>query len=227
MKTEKVVGILGGMGPFATLDFFKLIVQYTPAQKDWEHLRILIDNNVKIPSRTRAVLYNEQSPVPYMIKSINNLAKIGADFVVVPCNSAHYFYKEVLPYIAIPWISIIEVTSKKIISMGKNSPLIIGGFVTTNKRLYNEFIPDAVYLADEGNRFIEKLIEEIKLTSTLSQQSKKAFRKLLEDKKNSMDCIVLACTELPIVYTEEKIYGFSAINSSKEYACEVVRYARE
>ena len=92
---EKVVGILGGMGPFATVDFYKQILLATHAKKDWEHLRILIDSNVKIPSRTRAILYGEESPAPAMVKSINNLTRIGADFVVVPCNSAHYFYKEV------------------------------------------------------------------------------------------------------------------------------------
>lgn len=227
MKKEKVVGILGGMGPFATVDFFKQIVELTPAKKDWEHLRILIDNNVKIPSRTRAVQYNEESPVPAMIESINCLSDIGADFVVTPCNSAHYFYKEVSPKIKIPWLSIIETTSNKIKNMGKKQPLILGGFVTTNKQLYSEYIPDAVYLADDENRIIEGMIEEIKLKSALSNESKNTLKMILSNEKENIDCIVLACTELSIVYTSESLYGIDVVNSSLEYSKEVIRYARQ
>lgn len=226
MKKEKVVGILGGMGPFATADFFRLIIQNTPAKKDWEHLRILIDNNVKIPSRTRAVLYNEESPAASMIESINGLACIGADFVVVPCNSAHYFYKDVTPHIKIPWLSIIEITSKRITTMGKKHPLILGGFATTYKRLYSEYIPEAVYLSDIENRIVEEMIEEIKLTSALSAKLRKTLKEILENNKQTVDCAVIACTELPLVYNENNLYGVDLINSSLEYAKEVIRYAQ-
>lgn len=227
MKKDKVVGILGGMGPFATVDFFRQIVDLTPAKKDWEHLRILIDNNVKIPSRTRAVLYNEESPVTGMIESINGLADIGADFVVVPCNSAHYFYDEVVTNIKIPWLSIIEVTSNKVKNMGKHRPLILGGHVTTNKRLYNKFVPDPVYLSAEENRIIEGMIEEIKLTSKLSDESRNKLKMIISKEKENIDCVVLACTELPIVYTGEDMYSLEVVNSSLEYAKEVIRYARQ
>ena len=226
MGTEKIVGILGGMGPFATADFFKLIIQNTPAQKDWEHLRILMDNNVKIPSRTRAVLYNEESPVAQMVESINNLARIGADFIVVPCNSAHYFYEEVSNLINIPWLSIIDVTARKISQIGKKRPLILGGFATTQNRLYSKHIPEALYLSGDERSFVEQIIEEIKLTSNLCERSKSRLKSLLHGKRKSIDSVVLACTELPIIFNQDIIYGFKCINSSQEYACEVVRYAR-
>ena len=77
MKEQKTIGILGGMGPYATVYFYKQILDSTPVKKDWDHFRILIDSNVKIPSRTRAVLYNETSPVPDLINSINDLQPFG------------------------------------------------------------------------------------------------------------------------------------------------------
>lgn len=226
MKKEKVVGILGGMGPFATVDFFRQIVEHTHAKKDWEHLRILIDNNVKIPSRTRAVLYNEESPVPGMIDSINGLAFIGADFAVLPCNSAHYFYDEVVPNIKIPWLNIIEITSNKIKANSRLRPLILGGHVTTNFRLYSKFIPNAVYLEDDENRTIESMIEEIKLTSTLSDGSKNKLKTILMEMKKSIDCVVLACTEFPIVFNDEELYGVNVINSSLEYVKKIIEFAK-
>lgn len=226
MNKEKVVGILGGMGPFATVDFFKQILDLTPAQKDWEHLRLIIDNNVKIPSRTRAVLYNEESPVPQMIASINNLAKIGADFVVIPCNSAHYFYEQVSPFINIPWLNIIQIASQKVITMGKKRPLILGGYVTSSKRLYSGYLPAAVYPSAEENKVVEVVIEEIKLTSTLSKEAHVVFNDLLESKMQEIDCVLLACTELPIIYHKKMLCGIEVVNSTFEYAKAVVKYAK-
>lgn len=225
MKREKIVGILGGMGPFATVDFFRQILLCTPAEKDWEHLRILIDNNVKIPSRTRAVLYKENSPVPMMIESINMLSRIGADFVTVPCNSAHYFYKEVVQFIKIPWLNMIHITAKAVLK-DRSKPLILGGYVTVNKRLYSEYIPDARYLSDAENEIISNIIEEIKLTSKLSIKSRKYLEGIINRKKHEIDCIILACTELSIIYKNKSICGVKTVDSTLEYAKVVVKYAR-
>ena len=223
-RKEKIVGILGGMGPYATVDFFKQILDCTSTKKDWEHLRILIDNNVKIPSRTRAILYGEESPVPMMIKSIDNLAQIGADLIAIPCNSAHYFYGSVNSKIGIPWLNLIEITSNKIKKLNRKKPLILGGYVTIKKELYDEYLDDLVYLSEEENKKIFDIIEEIKLTNNLSDKSKKIFEKIV--KNNDSDCIVLACTELPIVYKESSLFGKVLINSNLEYAKEIIRYAK-
>ncbi|HLC94588.1 MAG TPA: amino acid racemase [Patescibacteria group bacterium] len=224
-KAEKVVGILGGMGPFATADFFKQVLTLTPAKKDWEHLHILIDNNVKIPSRTRAVLYHEKSPVPAMIKSINRLAQIGADFVVVPCNSAHYFYEEVIPFIKIPWLNMLKIASETISVKKFKKPLVLGGYITTKNRLYSQYFPKAVYLSDLENQIITAFIEEIKLTSNLSQKAKKELEKIIHQKRSFVDCILLACSELSIAYKEGHINKISTVDVALEYARATVKFA--
>ena len=117
IRKQKILGILGGMGPYATIYFFQRILDLTPIKKDKDHFRVLIDNQVKIPSRTRAILFNEDSPVPDMIKSINNLASIGAESLLIPCNSAHYFYDEVCKEITIPWINMIECVANKLLKV--------------------------------------------------------------------------------------------------------------
>ena len=83
MNRETIIGILGGMGPYATSFFFKRLLDITPTKLDKDHFRTIIDNNVKIPSRTRAVKYNEQSPVKDIVSSINNLSKIGCTCVML------------------------------------------------------------------------------------------------------------------------------------------------
>lgn len=223
---EKIVGILGGMGPFATADFFQKILVSTPAKKDWEHLHILIDNNTKIPSRTRAVLYQEESPVSGMIESINKLASMGADFVVVPCNSAHYFYRDVVSSIKIPWLNMIEITAKAVSENKKSKPLVLGGYVTVRKKLYSKFLPEAVYLSDQENSFLEEVIEEIKLTSKLSAASRDRLIEIVDNKKEGIDSVIFACTELPIVFKDKKISGLEIIDSSSEYAKETIAFSK-
>ena len=226
MGKEKTVGILGGMGPYAALEFFKEILFRTPAKKDWEHIRLIIDNNVKIPSRTRAILYNEQSPAPSIIESINNLASIGADLVAVPCNSAHYFYNEVIPHISIPWINIIEVTADKIKELRLKKPLIIGGYVTTTQKLYDVHIENPVYLKRKENEFIEAIIEEIKLNVKLSSNSRQKLLKVLKDQSPLYDSILLACTEFSLIAKDLKSLDSPIIDSTSEYAEKIVKLAK-
>jgi aspartate racemase len=201
------------------------VVMYTPARKDWEHLRIIIDNNTKIPSRTRAVLYGEDSPAPMMIAGINRLADAGADFVAVPCNSAHYFYGDVASQIRIPWLNMIDITSR-IVSGKWRRPLVLGGYITVEKRLYSGRLPGAVYPAGDWSAFVTEVIEEIKLTAKLSPPMKNKFKEMLAHYRQDIDSVLLACTELPLVYKSKSLYGVPVVDSGLEYAHEVVRYAR-
>jgi len=223
---EKIVGILGGMGPFATLEFFRQILLNTPAKKDWEHFHIIIDNNTKIPSRTRALLYNETSPAPMMIESINRLADNGADFVVIPCNQAHFWYEEIQPKIKIPWLNMISVTADVIKKRRKKKPLILGGWVTIEKKLYSRFIPQSQYLTNDLNKIVYQVIEEIKLTMNLSPQLKKKFLDAIDSVKKDIDSIILACTELPIIFTSGDVCGIETINANTEYIQALIRYAK-
>ncbi len=229
---EKTIGILGGMGPYAGLDFHRQILDHTPAEKDWDHFHILHDMAVKIPSRTRAILGKGDNPVPDMIEAINNLATAGADFVVVPCNSAHYFYKHITPEIRIPWLNIIEITAKKIIESGYQKPLILGGYVTIHHKTYNTHIENAVYLTPEQNEIIHGpeglggIIGEIKQTGKLSTESRQQFETLLEKNKDQFDCVVLACTELPIAYPENELNGIPLVNPNLEYVKATIKFAQ-
>jgi len=222
---EKTVGILGGMGSYATLKFFENIIKQTPAKKDWEHLRIIIDNNTNIPSRTRAVLYNEESPVQSMIQSIINLSSIGVDFVAVPCNSAHYFYDEVASFIKIEWLNMIEIVSQKVLKEGCKAPLIIGGYVTVEKKLYSKYLPDAVYPSKKDQDFIIECIEQIKLTTKLYREERLELLDVFSEYflNSDADSVLLACTEFGLFHLKGDVEVF---DSSKIYAKKIVDYAK-
>ena len=91
---KKTLGILGGMGPAATADLYGKVVSLTAATKDGDHIRTIIDSNVNIPDRTQAILSGGENPIPEMTKALENLIKCGAQIIIVPCNTAHYFLPE-------------------------------------------------------------------------------------------------------------------------------------
>jgi aspartate racemase len=108
---EKVIGILGGMGPEATLLLFQRILKNTKATRDQEHARIIIDNNPKIPERLPAILGTGENPVPLMVESGRVLEKAGADFIIIPCVSAHYFLPDLRRQLKPPILSMLEETA--------------------------------------------------------------------------------------------------------------------
>ena len=113
---EKTIGILGGMGPEATLNCFSRIISSTPAKNDQEHLRVIIDSNPKVPDRTAAIIAEGESPVPVLVAGCRALQQAGADFIIIPCVSAHFFLDEIQQQIELPILSIFDVVAETIIS---------------------------------------------------------------------------------------------------------------
>ena len=110
----RIIGILGGMGPEATLDLFRCIIDLTPARRDQDHIRVLIYSNPKIPDRTKAIVAGDESPVPQLVDSALLLEKSGAGIIAMPCNAAHHYLPEVRRMIHIPFLDMIEETSRQL-----------------------------------------------------------------------------------------------------------------
>jgi aspartate racemase len=107
---RKVVGVLGGMGPEATVDFMTKVIALTPADKDQDHIRMIIDHNPTIPSRQDAILADGEDPGPELAAMARRLEAAGADFLVIPCNTAYAFRQSVIEAVDIPLVSIINET---------------------------------------------------------------------------------------------------------------------
>lgn len=111
---HQTVGILGGMGPAATVDLFDRMVRATPARADQEHLPILVVNNPLVPDRTGHLLHGGADPVPTMAEGLEKLARMGADFVVIPCNTAHYFLPQLRARTHLPIVDMIRESATAI-----------------------------------------------------------------------------------------------------------------
>ena len=91
-----LIGVLGGMGPLATADFVKKVIEQTPASCDQEHVPLLVYSVPQIPDRQRALAGTGESPVPAMLEGLRVLKQAGAEYVAIPCNTAHCWYAELV-----------------------------------------------------------------------------------------------------------------------------------
>jgi len=205
---EKIIGILGGMGPEATIDLFYKIIKFTPAEKDQDHLKIIIDNNPKIPDRTAAILGKGKDPLPALRKTAKNLEKAGADFIIIPCNTAHYFLHSIQESVKIPILNMIEETAKE--TRGK-IPLIqkVGLLASTGvyeTKIYHQnfkkFNIEVISPEKKDKEKIMKVIYAVK-AGDLSEEVKKniiSIAQKLIDKGS--EAIIAGCTEIPLILKE-------------------------
>jgi aspartate racemase len=108
---EKIVGVIGGMGPAATVEFLRRVVAATPARDDVDHIRILVDNNPKIPSRIAALIEGTgEDPLPVLVDMARGLEKQGADFLVMPCNTAHHYLPGIAAAVQIPLFDMVALS---------------------------------------------------------------------------------------------------------------------
>lgn len=229
--SDKVVGVLGGMGPLATLAFLQLVMANTPVRKDWDHLRLIVDIHPHIPSRSRHHLYNEPSPVPGMIEACRRLANYPVDFIVIPCNSAAAFVDDVAPHVPVPIASIVDATVAEIV----DSPVkparvvVMGGVVTYERSLYRPALEAAgIALADHGEalqRRIEALIEHLKKNGATpeGQSELEAMSSALVAAQGA-DLLVFGCTELAML--DRSRLALATFDSSEALARRTVRMAR-
>ncbi len=202
---EKIIGILGGMGPEATVDLFYKIIKFTPAEKDQDHLRIIIDNNPKIPDRTAAILGKGEDPLPALQQSARNLEKAGADFIVIPCNTAHYFLPSIQESVNIPIINMIEETAKetkKRIPQIKKVGLLASIGVYKSEiyhQHFKKFNIEVISPQEKEKEEIMKVIYVIK-AGDLSKRVKKSILKITQNLiDKGAETVVAGCTEIPLI----------------------------
>jgi aspartate racemase len=205
---QKIIGVLGGMGPEATLDFYRKLIANTPARTDQDHLRVIIDSNPKIPDRIRPILFGGVSPVPEMAASTLALERAGADFIVMPCISAHFFLEELRTRCALPIISILDVIAEQIEAthsqVNKIGLLATLGAIRAGQiqeRLGRDGRATIVPEPDDQQIVIDAIrsIKDNQCGLTREQigiDVRRVSTRLID---RGAEAVVMACTELPLV----------------------------
>ncbi len=201
---KKTIGIIGGMGPLATCDLFKKIIENTDASCDQEHARVVIDNNTEIADRTEAILNNGKDPLPEMIKSAEGLEQMGADVIIMPCNTAHYFIKEISSSVDIPVLNMIEETAKEAKKQGITKAGLLATDGTCKAGVYDAvFEPMGIELikpeGEDQQAVMDVIYKGIKASNYKIDLS--GFYKTLDDLfEKGAQVLILGCTELPLAF---------------------------
>lgn len=105
------VGVVGGVGPAATVDFMAKLVRNTPAACDQDHIRIMVEQNPQIPDRTAALLDQGADPTLALYAACKTLEDGGADLIAIPCNTAHAFVERIQPSLGVPIVNMLTCTA--------------------------------------------------------------------------------------------------------------------
>ena len=221
---KKILGIIGGMGSMATVDLFRKIVSMTKAGSDREHMRILIDNHAQIPDRTAAILSGGENPVPYMLDSLRKLETAGAQCLIMPCNTAHYFLPKLQKETEVPFISMLEATSvacrRTFGTMKCAGILATKGTIASGlyqAALEREGVPFAVPDGNEQDLLMQVIYDGVKAGAD-PETYRDAMCTVMEGmSKRGADYYILGCTELPVAYDELKLTA-PAIDPTAELA---------
>ena len=202
---KKRLGILGGMGPMATADLYRKVVELTDADNDYGHIRVIIDSNTAIPDRTAAILSGGADPLPEMLSATNNLVSCGAECIIMPCNTAHYFLPELQAQISVPILDMTKIAAQKSAELypGKTAAILATrGTLATG--VYARALEDCgvEYIVPdekEQSTLMYLIYEVVKASRPLSPE-KPLWSSLLDGlREKGADYFLLACTELPIL----------------------------
>lgn len=226
MKENLTVGVLGGLGPMATVYFYDMVVEMTDAKRDQDHVDMIIMNRATTPDRTAYIVGDsEDSPLDYLVRDAKRLEAAGANFLVLTCNTAHYFHKDINDSVSIPLLNMIEETVDYAIKEGHSK---IGILATTgNIKMQNYqnickekgadfYVPDA----DVQKKVMKIIYEDVKAGNKADMN---VFNEIISDlKKNGCDCAILGCTELSIIKKDEKLPDEFFIDSSEVLAMNTI-----
>lgn len=201
----KSLGIIGGMGPLATVDMYRKITELTLAHCDAEHMHIYIDSNAGIPDRTQAILYGGKSPVDELISSAQKLESIGADFLLMACNTAHYFYNEVSQSVSIPILNMIEEAAQAVQDAGIKKVAVLATIGTLKSELYTDALQkrniSVVRPNEEQEKIIMGAIYDCVKASNFNYDTTKFVEMLENLKQQGAEAFLLGCTELPSFFS--------------------------
>lgn len=228
--TSKVIGVLGGMGPEATVDFMTKVIALTPADKDQDHIRMLVDHNPTVPNRQTAILDNGEDPGPVLAEMAKRLEQAGADMLVIPCNTAYVFAAGAREAVNIPLISIIDVTIDAVLQ--RDSSIGNVGVLATNGCLQGGVYQEALQsrslspVLPSGDELAELMVLVNKIKAGDKSTSVAAAMRELANAlvARGAEAIVAGCTEIPLVL-DESMLSVALISSTDALAEETVRRA--
>lgn len=230
LENPLTVGVLGGLGPEATLEFYARVIALTPATRDQEHLHLIIDSNPHVPNRNEAVAGTGPSPGPALAAMARRLENAGADFLVMACNAAHAFQADIEAAVSVPFVSIIEETVRATVERcpGVQQVGVLGSSGCLDARLYQSVFArhgiGVVVLEGRERESFMKLLYRIK-AGDKGAAVRTAMQNLAESLvAGGAQAVVAGCTEVPLVLGQDAL-RVPMVDSSAVLAERTLDYA--
>jgi len=233
-KTQKTLGILGGMGPEATVDLLQRIIRLTPATVDEDHIRCIVDLNPKVPSRIKALIDGDGvDPTSDLVEMAQGLEHSGADVLAIACNTAHHYLPAISQSVKVPVISMIDCVINKLQSIQSGQCIsIIGAPMIKITGLFEEKFNASgfeIRYPDEGQQLqVFAAINAVKAGLSFNEHRVNVITTIKEIIDQGADSIVIACTELSVLLSEYIAKNKTSvspyfIDTAEQLAIEIVR----
>ncbi len=203
---RKIIGVLGGMGPAATADFYQKIIRATPAKGDQDHLKVLIFGNPQIPDRTAAIRGDGPDPLPALVESAEVLVRGGADFLTIPCVTAHHFYEALQRSVRVPILHLIGETVTAVLNEypGLRRLGLLATSGTLQSRLFESYFEPRGFTILTPDPAVQaagvmEAVYAVKQGKPL-EQSRRLIREAAEHLcRRGAEAVLAGCTEVPLI----------------------------
>lgn len=199
----KTIGIIGGLGPMATVYYLECITRMTSAERDQEHPRVFLESIPDIPDRTQYILgKSPDNPLPILIEAGMSLQKMGADFITMPCVTAHFFYDALSGELGIPLIPLTRVLAQDICEKGirRVGILATSGTIESGvieRELEEQGISSVIPRGELQGVLMEIIYGQVKKDAPVQWD---AVERVIDDLRDQgAEKMILGCTELPLL----------------------------
>lgn len=199
VSTNSLLGVLGGLGPEATVAFMSDVIEHTPAKRDQDHIEMIVYNDPKVPDRNYPDRRKGKNPLPHLRRNAKLLEQTGVDLIVIPSNTTHRYYDDIAQSIDIPILHMISTVRSKVESMD----IDVAGVLTTETaieiELYDDIFQgsevDIVYPND-----VQCMMDSIyAIKQGDYQESTQLMDTVVSNLSDeNVDAIILGCTEFSI-----------------------------
>ena len=228
--SKPVVGVIGGMGPDATVELMRRVIAATPAADDIDHIHMLVDNNPKVPSRLKALLDGSgENPGPTLAAMARRLEGAGADFLVMPCNTAHHYYGYAHEAVEIPVWHLIELSVAKIRELHPAARRI-GLLASSAIRPIGLFEPsfsaeklELIYPEEQCQARVMEVIRAVKAGGA-GPELISVYNRELQPLSAEVDLLFIGCSELSVIWSQHQ-QSPPVVDSLQILADEIVDFA--
>lgn len=220
------LGVLGGMGPAATLDFMSKLVALTPASRDQDHLPVLVASLPQIPDRSAGILGHGEDPLPALLDGVRLLNRAGVGLIAIPCASSHHWHSELSAASGAPILHVAKATAARVPREGRALILATRGTLASGffqDELLAHGMAFEIPAPETEQLAVDECIRRVKAGEVT------CAAELLEDvlaraRERGLHTVILGCTELPLAASEARSESMTLIDCNLELARQAVEH---